>query len=159
MDSYPITIDGQERGRLRVYQRGLFTVFDADAEDTGVPVRLAVYGAGRWGALGVMVPDGKGRVRLTRSLSRAAMRGFPAKIDYAAPLGSEKRAEPAPEPKKEQPAGDGDTLWYEFPDGSLSSFDGKRLLVALPADSPRVPPGAENVVREINGRKYVVFPW
>ena len=30
---------------------------------------------------------------------------------------------------------------------------------ALPADDARVPAWAGDVVRSINGRKYVVFPW
>ena len=33
------------------------------------------------------------------------------------------------------------------------------LLIALPAADPRVPAWAGDVVRVINGRKYVVFPW
>ena len=68
--------------------------------------------------------------------------------------------EPAPEPAPgPEPAGEDDRLWYASPDGTLSSFDGERLLVALPAADPRVPAWAGDLVRVINGRKYVVFPW
>ena len=49
-------------------------------------------------------------------------------------------------------------LWYSAPDGSLSRFDGERLLVALPSENVRVPEWARGVVRRINGREYVVFP-
>lgn len=164
MDRYPVLIGGDRRGELRVYTDGLFTVFEAEAEDTGSPLRLAVYGGGEEAVLGVMLPDGAGRVRIRRRLSRRAASGLPKKIEYAAPAGSEK---PGPERKAEpagrssphtSPAEPGDTLWYSSPDGTLSTFDGRRLLVALPAEDPRVPRGAESVVREINGRKYVVFP-
>ena len=46
-------------------------------------------------------------------------------------------------------------LWYSRPDGSLVSFDGISMLLALPTEL-RVPvPGA--VEREIEGKKYLVF--
>ena len=56
-------------------------------------------------------------------------------------------------------SGPGTDFKVASPDGTLSSFDGERLLVALPAADPRVPAWAGDLVRVINGRKYVVFPW
>lgn len=166
--SYPVLFEGRECGSLRVYERGAMTVFEAEASDPGGVVRLSVYGGGREGYLGVMSPAGEGRIALRRSLSRSALRGFPERIEYAAPAGAapsvpepepeKPAAEPKPEPEPETEPEDG-LIWYSSPDGTLSTHDGRRLLVALPADDARVPAWAGDVVRYINGRKYVVFPW
>ena len=166
---YPLLIDGRESGELRVTRRGALTLFEAEAEDGGGILRLSVYGGGREGYLGVMSPSGEGGVALRRQLSRAALRDFPEQIEYAAPAGAapavtepEPGPEPesAPEPEPGQDEGpEGGLIWYSSPDGTLSAHDGRRLLVALPADDARVPAWAGDVVRSINGRKYVVFPW
>lgn len=166
---YPLLIDGRESGELRVTRRGALTLFEAEAEDGGGILRLSVYGGGREGYLGVMSPSGEGRVALRRQLSRAALRGFPEQIEYAAPAGAAPAVtepEPGPEPEsapEPEPGPDegpeGGLIWYSSPDGTLSAHDGRRLLVALPADDARVPAWAGDVVRSINGRKYVVFPW
>ncbi len=167
--TYPLLIDGRESGELRVTRRGALTLFEAEAEDGGGILRLSVYGGGREGYLGVMSPSGEGRVALRRQLSRAALRDFPEQIEYAAPAGAAPAVtepEPGPEPEsapKPEPGPDegpeGGLIWYSSPDGTLSAHDGRRLLVALPADDARVPAWAGDVVRSINGRKYVVFPW
>lgn len=164
--SWPVMFGGREIGSLREHERGAMTVFEAEAADPGGVLRLSVYGGGREGYLGVMSPSGEGRVALRRSLSRAALRGFPERIEYAAPSGE---AAPAPEPEKPapepvskpepEPEPEDGLIWYSSPDGTLSAHDGRRLLVALPADDARVPAWAGDVVRYINGRKYVVFPW
>lgn len=164
--SWPVMFGGREIGSLRAHERGAMTVFEAEAADQGGVLRLSVYGGGREGYLGVMSPSGEGRVALRRSLSRAALRGFPERIEYAAPSGE---AAPAPEPEKPapepvskpepEPEPEDGLIWYSSPDGTLSAHDGRRLLVALPADDARVPAWAGDVVRYINGRKYVVFPW
>ena len=161
-----------------MYKNGLMTVFEAEAENPGGILRLSVYGEGCEGYLGVMSPGGNGELYLRRSLSRAALKGIPENIEYAGPAGElrakpepepepmpepapELKPEPIPEPRSEpEPAQmDDDTLWYSSPDGTLSTFDGRRMLIAIPAEDPHLPPGAETLVRNINGRKYVVFPW
>ena len=164
--NWPVMLGGSEIGSLRAYARGAMTVFEAEAADPGGVLRLSVYGGGREGYLGVMSPAGEGRVALRRSLSRAVLRGFPERIEYAAPSGEAAPApepeKPAPEPVSEpepEPEPEDGLIWYSSPDGTLSAHDGRRLLVALPADDARVPAWAGDVVRYINGRKYVVFPW
>ena len=70
--------------------------------------------------------------------------------------------DPAPEPEPEpepQGAEEGlDVLWYSAPDGVLTTFDGKRTVIAIPADAPNLPRGAQAVLREIDGRPYLIFP-
>ena len=143
---YPVTIGSETRGELQVSKDGAVWLFEAEAEDPGGLLRLSVYGEGREGYLGVMSPGRGGRVKLRKRLSRTDLRGFPEKIEYAAPAGQlavEAKPEPEPEPEEpQQTPGGGETLWYSAPDGTLSSFVGTRLLVALPAADPRVPPWA-----------------
>lgn len=165
-ESWPVMFGGREIGSLRAHARGAMTVFEAEASDPGGVLRLSVYGGGREGYLGVMSPAGEGRVALRRSLSRAVLRDLPERIEYAAPSGEAVPApepeKPAPEPVSEpepEPEPEDGLIWYSSPDGTLSAHDGRRLLVALPADDARVPAWAGDVVRYINGRKYVVFPW
>lgn len=165
---FPVLIEDEDRGELLVSRSGAMVLFEAVAEYSGPVLRLSVYGEGREGYLGVMSPGAEqGKVALKKRLSRAQLRAFPQNIEFAAPSGrTELRHEPEPEQKTEsepQPEpmtpADDDTLWYSSPDGTLSSFDGERLLIALPAADPRVPSWAGDLVRVINGRKYVVFPW
>lgn len=128
------------------------TVFQCACPLRSGVIRVSVYGGGREGYLGVLAPDGGG-LRLSRSLSPAAMRGFPENIEYAAESGGEKRPR-QPEAAPEESLGGG-LLWFSTPQGTLTAFDGARNLVALPAGSLRAP---ESALRTINGRKYIVFP-
>lgn len=159
MDTYPIVIHDKRAGTLQVRAEGLMTEFSGSAADGGELVRLSVYGGGREGYLGVMCPDRAGWLTIRRRLSRAAMAGFPGEIEYAAPAGL-RREEPPPERYAPEPesAGDEDMLWFSTPDGTLTAFDGKRCLVALPASQARLPRGAQALRRLIGGREYVVFP-
>ena len=84
---YPVTIGGETRGELQVSKDGAVWLFEAEAEDPGGLLRLSVYGEGREGYLGVMSPGRGGRVKLRKRLSRTDLRGFPEKIEYAAPAG------------------------------------------------------------------------
>ena len=77
METYPIRIYGRETGKLQVCQEGMYTVFRAVSECSGEMIRLCVFGGGKSGYLGVMVPDGNGGATLTRRLSKSAMCNFP----------------------------------------------------------------------------------
>ena len=83
METYPIRIYGRETGKLQVCQEGMYTVFRAVSECSGEMIRLCVFGGGKSGYLGVMVPDGNGGATLTRRLSKSAMCNFPEVIEYA----------------------------------------------------------------------------
>ena len=83
----PIIIDGELCGAVEVSRRGGMTVFSARCRMLDGLLRLSVYGSGGEGYLGVMAPVG-GELRLERSLSRAAMRGFPEQADFASRAGA-----------------------------------------------------------------------
>ena len=169
---WPVIIGGAERGSVTAERCGAYTLISAEARAEAGLVRLSLYGAGRELYLGVLAPDGGGLARLRRRFTRSELASFAAEPEYAAPAGLERSPAPgdAAAPVEEAPAGDvgagdgaGDgsedgELWYSAPDGTLSRFDGRRLLVALPAENVRVPAWARGVVRRINGREYVVFP-
>ncbi len=149
MDTYPVYIDGTQCGRLRVYQDGLMTVFDAECRCGERLVRLSIFGGGKSAALGVMQPE-KGRLHLVKKFSRTQMQALPQTIEYA----SDKLLEPVKHP--DPPEEDG-LLWFSTPQGFLTCFDGRQSLVAIPADmcaSSRTKP----ILRTINGREYAVFP-
>lgn len=163
--SYPILYENKPIGTLETEQEGLMTVFTAScAPASGDMLRLAVYGETEKAYLGVMLPGGDGKLHLRKRLTRLELQRLPEPILFAADVSWEiPEASPAasPEtPKPAQPALDSalDVLWFSAPDGTLSTFDGRRSLIAIPADTPQLPRGAGGLLREINGRQYLVFP-
>ena len=154
METVPVILDGEKRGELKIVERGLVTVYEAEADYRGDGIiRLSVYGGGKEGRLGVLVPEG-GRLRLRKSFSAASAAEFPPRAEYAARSGEllrEYRDEPVKAPP---PSADEVLLWFSTPDGVLTAFDGRRSLIAVPADGITVPEGLR---RKIDGREYVVF--
>ncbi len=142
---YPVIIDGKRAGTLKVFRQGLYTVYRARVEKGTELLRLSVYGQGREGRLGLMEPCGEG-MYLERRLSDAGQRDFPRRIEYAGPSGQKA---PRPGPAKAAPGG---LLWYRHKNGTLSAFDGKRQLVAIPVKA-----GLCFRTRCIEGREYAVF--
>lgn len=181
---YPIIIDGAEAGTLNVTAEGLFTVFEANVQAREGLVRLSVYGGGQEGYLGVMQPW-SGGLYLRRRLSRRECAALPREIEYAglagaadmargeAPTPVEETAEkhidhapPAPETKPAEeptpspaalpiPDDAEELLWFTRPDGTLTAFDGRGCIVAIPAKLRRRAPGA--VLRRIGGTVYMLF--
>lgn len=82
LGTYPVMINDVELGALTVRQDGIMTVFEAQCADTGALVRLSVYGE-KEGYLGVMLPDGNGKLLLRKRMSRAALADFPTTIQFA----------------------------------------------------------------------------
>lgn len=180
---YPLMINGVRRGAVRVTQEGLYTVFEAEAEGTEeTPVRLALYGSGEEGYLGVMQPW-SGGMFLRRRMSRTERAKMPREIEYAAPAGEKRGAPNAPERPEREPErsetekseadevastpeaesrdtasndADGEgLLWFSRPDGTLTAFDGEGSIIALPTHAPGGKGRA--VIREINGKRYMLF--
>ena len=163
MPDYPILQQNKPIGTLTVTQEGLFTVFSARARTGADRLRLTVCGERSRTYLGLMLPDGSGWLTLRRRLTRLERARLPEPILFAADETWDIPDAPArpPAPPRAQKAApdDGlDVLWYSAPDGVLTTFDGKRMLVAIPADAPNLPRGAETVLREIDGRPYLIFP-
>lgn len=165
MTTISILIDGVRRGALEIRGEGAYTRFEAKCAPRPGLQRLYVFGGGRSACLGVLAPEG-GALTLRRRLSRAAMRGFPERIEYAAlSAAAGPREQAQKEERHEMAAPHGNAAsyeetaprekWSERPDGSLvCTEDGARLL-ALPCALRRVPPGVD--LREIAGRRYLVF--
>ena len=160
-ETCPIRLRGETRGTLTVMEEGLATVFSARCEDPGRLVRLSVYGEGREGYLGVMEPE-NGALVLRRKLTRAAMAGFPEKIEYAAEAGSaaaappEKKEAPSPSPR---PRGrETEILWHRVGDGSLYTALGDKEYRAIPMASHGLPLNKMAERRVIEGVEYAVFP-
>lgn len=163
--SYPILYENKPIGTLDTVRDGLMTVFTAQcAAVCGDMLRLAVYGETDKAYLGLMLPGADGRLHLRKRLTRMERQRLPDPILFAADVSWEiPEAPPAaqPEPAKPaQPEPDStlDVLWFSAPDGTLSTFDGRRSLIAIPADAPQLPRGADGLLREINGQQYLVFP-
>ena len=179
---YPLMIGGKDAGTLSVSEEGLYTCFEARAGEREELVRLWVCGGGKRAYLGVMQPW-SGGLYLRRRLSRSELKGFPAQIEYASDQGSESLhnssvsvAEPdanidtqsaslhnvedvsdsfsCPFPA-DIPEDTPSLQWFSRRDGTLVSFDGISCLVALPAELRHADRRA--VIREIAGRKYMVF--
>ena len=177
---YPLLLDGERAGEVRVSAEGAWTVFSVDCAMRPDIVRVSVYGKGREGYLGVLAPEGE-RLTLCRRFSRSALREFPAQIEYAAMAGAPiVREDPAAPPEGPAPAGCGDPAaptepedspeekdasppgiedlyWYASPDGALVCFDGTENLIALPRGDGRIPAGGGGWQKTIEGRAYVVF--
>ena len=143
---FPIIHDGRRIGVLETRREGAYTRFEARCAFLSGVRRLFLYGGGTSASLGVMQPEG-GALVLRRRLSRAAMRAFPAPIEYA---GFEEKKAAAPPPEKsargdeEEPAGE----------GLFVTEDGARYL-ALPCALRRAAPGAR--VRRLGGKEYLLF--
>lgn len=165
-ETYPIILSGAERGTLTVTGKGLTTEFMARCGDPGRLVRLSVYGEDAEGYLGVMEPVG-GELYLCRRFSRAAMAGFPARIEYAAESGAAYT--PAAPPSPEQTAAaspraggtprkqERELVWYSAPDGSLYTAVDGRSYRAIPMAAWGLPLERAVERRTINGVEYAVF--
>ena len=162
--TYPILIDGALAGSLTVTAAGGRTAFSAVCRQLDGVVRISVYGGGREGYLGVLAPEGGG-LALRRTLSRAALRDFPAEIAAVGRSGAQPEEPAAPEPEQvsagtpepETPEEAEELRWYSSPDGALVCFDGTHSLIALPSGDERIPADVPGSPREIAGRAYLVY--
>ena len=159
-DTYPIRLNGEEKGTLTVSPKGLTTEFVTRCQDPGRLVRLSVYGDETEGYLGVMEPVG-GTLYLCRRLSRAAMAAFPREIEYAGESGAAHT--PAPPPAETRPARGRNTprqkdiIWYSAPDGSLYTAVNGKGYRAIPMAAWGLPMERAVERRTINGVEYAVF--
>ena len=145
----PVILNGRECGTLELRRDGPFTLFEARCERQPELTRLWVFGGGRRGYLGVLQPEGDG-LALRRRLSRAAMRSFPDKIEYAG------AAPDTAHPERKEPAAEREAEgWTLRPDGSLWRAEGEGGVLALPCTLRREVRGVR--VHVIGGKKYLLF--
>lgn len=142
---YPIIHDGRRIGVLETRREGAYTRFEARCAFLPGIRRLFLYGGGRSAALGVMQPEG-GALVLRRRFSRAAMRAFPAPVEYAAFEGEAEAAAPPQPAREEKKTAEAEPLFF--------TEEGVRYL-ALPCALRRSVPGVR--VREIGGKSYLLF--
>ena len=76
----PIRINGEVTGKLEIMPEGNYTLFLGRCADPGRLLRLSVYGGGREGYIGVMMPEG-GTVTVKKRFTRYDLRAFPATIE------------------------------------------------------------------------------
>ena len=164
---YPLIIDGQKRGKMRVEREGLYTVFEAELPGVYDGLyRIWAHGGGESFYLGLMQPW-SGGMYLRKKLSRNAMGGTLQIVEKFSNTEREKGESPEEKPAEPEKtalscpwpapieAESGELLWLRRGDGSLVSHDGKSSLVALPAQLRRDCSGA--VMRFIEGREYMIF--
>lgn len=147
MNRIPIIIDGVTRGQLELRREGAYMVCRGRAEWSGNMVRLWLHGNGRSEYLGVLQHDGTVRKRFTLSEFSRLPNPIACCTDSA---GEEPR---------QADEETGDVLWVRQPDGTLVCREGNRQLIALPADEVRLPRGCRFLLRRIEGRDYVIFPY
>ena len=142
---YPIIHDGRRIGVLETRREGAYTRFEARCVFLPGVRRLFLYGGGRSAPLGIPQPEG-GALVLRRRFSRAAMRAFPAPIEYA---GFEEKTQTAAPPEAlcaEKKTADAEPFYL--------TEEGVRYL-ALPCALRRSVPGVR--VREIGEESYLLF--
>lgn len=155
---YDVTIDSRSVGVLTVGREGAYTVFEAECEPLPGLTRLSIYGQGREGYLGLLMP-GRGKMLLKKKLSPGAMKEFPEEIEFVGSAGGMEIKEevlPAVEQETEQETEDG-PFWYASPDGALMGCDGTKEMVALPLGDERVPKNIPGESRVIEGKEYLVY--
>ena len=142
---YPIIHDGRRIGVFETRREGAYTRFEARCVFLPGVRRLFLYGGGRSAPLGIPQPEG-GALVLRRRFSRAAMRAFPAPVEFAAFEGKTEAAPPPEALRAEKKTADAEPLYL--------TEKGVRYL-ALPCALRRNVPGTR--VRDIGERSYMLF--
>lgn len=137
--TYPIILDGNTEGELKITREGLFWVFEAKTSMRDDIVRLSVFGDGVEGYLGIMEPYGN-ELQLTKKLSRTALGSFPRNITHAGQKGAfempmEESASIPAEPAIEADISTNLPLGYEYDNFSSDN---------VPPDGDKPPPLADN---------------
>lgn len=143
MREYPILHEKRVVGTLCAEQEGLYTIYTARCEPVGERLRLAVYGTDAHAYLGLMLPARDGRLFLRRRLSRLERSRLPARILFAAEEGIPRPGPEVPAPHR----------WQRKPDGTLRMG----RYVAIPLEKVSAPGVPKHLLRDIGGRRYLVF--
>ena len=163
--SIPILYENKPVGTLTAEPDGLYMVYHGVCT---VPelrrLRLSVFGENKEAYLGLMLPDGEGRLTLRKRLSRMERSRLPEAPLFAAeehsafPELDARRHEPEPAEETVPVPGEDDVFWHAGPDGTLYAVEGAQAWIAIPESRADVPPEARRLLREIEGARYLVFP-
>lgn len=161
---YPVILNGEVCGSLEVRRENCFTVFSVKTRLREGITRVSVYGGGREGYLGVLVPE-NGCMTLRRALSRNALRLFPEEIVCAGEAGlgqalpelARDEEKSGGEATAESVLPEGDIEWRRTPDGVLVGNSGGKSLVALLPDDGRTAAAGQGLLREIDGKSYLIY--
>ena len=151
MEQIPIIIDGETCGSVQMRREGAYMICRGRAAWNGEMVRLWLYGQGEPGYLGVLIPDGQGGATLRKKFSMADFYRLPSPIQYCGPEEVQPR-QPKPQVRED------DICWQALGDGTLLHTDGARRWMAFPAEGVALPRGGGFLLREIEGKPYVIFP-
>ncbi|MBP3654476.1 MAG: hypothetical protein J6J04_03475 [Oscillospiraceae bacterium] len=151
MENIPIIIDGETCGSVQLRREGAYMVCRGQAVWSGDMVRLWLYGNGEPGYLGVLIPDGQGKATLRKKFSMADFCHLPDPIEYCS---TQELRPKQPEP----PIHETDICWQDMGDGTLLHTNGRQRLIAFPAEGVVLPRGGSFLLREIEGKQYVIFP-
>lgn len=151
MEQIPVIICGERCGTVRFRRDGAYMLCCGQVRYSGDVQRLWLYGEGDPGYLGVLMPDGKGSASIRKRFSLAEFSRLPKPISYC---GTQQDRKPAEEEISEK---ESDVIWHAMGDGTLVRNEGEHRYVAFPADGVRLPRGGEFLLRQIEGRTYVVF--
>lgn len=144
-------LQGQTCGSVSFRREGAYMICEGKAQWSGEMLRIWLYGKGEPGYLGVLLPDGQGGGRLRKKFSLADYALLPNPMEYCGP---EDRSAAETQPEAPGP----DIFWHPVGDGTLTCCRGGRGYLAFPADQVRLPRGGQFLLRQIEGRQYVVFP-
>lgn len=150
MEQIPVIINGRRCGAIHFRREGAYMVCCGQVQYTGEMLRLWLYGNGAPVYLGVLIPDGRGGGSVRKKFSLSDFGRLPHPMRYCGGEGDSAE-------ESVQPTHEADIVWYAMGDGTLVREDGAQRYVAFPADEVRLPRGATFLLRNIEGRQYVIF--
>lgn len=154
MEEIPIIVGGETVGRGSFTREGAYVRFTGRLPLQPSLTRLWLYSGGEPYYLGVPMPEGESSV-ITKRLSRSDFQRLTPPITHCGDAPG--KVEAAPEEPEE--AAEPDTLWYVLPDGSLQTVENGRTLLAFPLAESGFSTENAPLVRTIEGKRYMVFPW
>ena len=154
MEEIPIIVGGEPVGRGSFSHEGVYVRFTGRLPLQPALTRLWLYSGGEPYYLGVPVPEGEDCC-ISKRLSRSDYQRLTPPITHC---GDAPAVQEDPSEEKEE-EGTADTLWYALPDGSLQTVENGRTLLAFPLAESGFSPENAFLVRTIEGKPYLVFPW
>ena len=151
MEKIPIIIGGETLGAGTLSREGAYMRFTGSFKGPGSAVRLWLYGRGRPVYLGLSIPEGDDR-RISKRFSLADFKALGQPVTHC---GDEQLREAVPE----KAPGPEDVLWYALSDGTLQTVENGRTFLAFPVENQGFSTPDASLLRTIEGKRYIIFPW